>query len=82
MRRLRAVIVKEFNHILRDPTSLTIVFILPVVMMMIYGYGISFDLKYVKTGVIDFSGGRYSRDLIKAFGNNKYFKLIWIIVLP
>jgi len=75
MKRLRAVIVKEFNHILRDPTSLTIVFILPVVMMMIYGYGISFNLKYVKAGVIDFSSGRYSRDLIKAFGNNKYFKL-------
>jgi len=75
MKRLRAVIIKEFNHILRDPTSLTIVFILPVVMMIIYGYGINFDLKKVDAGIIDFNNGEYSRNLIKAFGNNKYFKL-------
>ncbi len=73
MKRIKAVIVKEFAHILRDPASLAIVFIMPVVMMLIYGYAMSFDLENVNAGVIDNSRGEISRQLIKKFANNRYF---------
>ncbi|MGE5340811.1 MAG: ABC transporter permease [Candidatus Omnitrophota bacterium] len=76
MRRLKAVMRKEFAHILRDPTSLMIVFIMPLVMMFVFGYSVNYDLKHIETGVIDFSGGDYSRHLIKKFANNEYFKVI------
>ena len=79
MRRLKAVIKKEFLHILRDPKSLTIVFIMPVIMVFIYGYAISYDLKRIDAAIIDYSNSRYSKDLIKLFQNNKYFKLINLI---
>jgi ABC-2 type transport system permease protein len=73
MKRLKAVIIKEFAHILRDPTSLTIIFLMPVLMMFIFGYSINFDMKNIEAGIIDYSDGELSRQLIKRFSNNKYF---------
>ncbi|MCK4943784.1 MAG: ABC transporter permease [Candidatus Aminicenantes bacterium] len=75
MQRLKAVIIKEFFHILRDPASLTIVFLMPVLMVSIYGYSISFDLKSIDAGIIDLSGGNLAGQLIKKFANNQYFRI-------
>jgi ABC-2 type transport system permease protein len=76
MKRVKAVIVKEFAHILRDPTSLAIIFIMPIVMMLLYGYAMSFDLERVEAGVIDYSQGEISKKLIKKFANNRYFSIL------
>jgi ABC-2 type transport system permease protein len=51
-RRLRALCRKETLQILRDPTSVLIAFILPVVMLFIYGYGINLDLGRIRTGLL------------------------------
>ena len=75
MKRIKAVIVKEIAHILRDPTSLTIVFLMPLVMMFIFGYSINFDLDRVEAGIIDHSQSQISQQLVKKFLNNKYFVL-------
>jgi ABC-2 type transport system permease protein len=73
MKRLKAVIIKEFAHILRDPTSLTIIFLMPILMMFIFGYSINYDMENIEAGIIDFSNGEISRELIKRFSNNRYF---------
>jgi ABC-2 type transport system permease protein len=70
---MRAVIVKEFAHILRDPASLVIVFLMPLLMMFIFGYSINYDLENVELGIIDRSDSEISRNLVKKFINNKYF---------
>ncbi|MCP5102140.1 MAG: ABC transporter permease [bacterium] len=75
MKRIKAVIIKEFAHILRDPTSLSIVFLMPVLMMFIFGYSINFDLENVETGIIDLSNSEYSQNLIKKYANNNYFTI-------
>ena len=76
MRRIKAVITKEFAHIFRDPTSLTIVLVMPLIMMFIFGYAINFDLNKVEAGVIDYSDGEQSRELIDTFRNNGYYELV------
>ncbi|MDX9817473.1 MAG: hypothetical protein RBT16_01070, partial [Desulfococcus multivorans] len=43
MRRLRGMIRKEFLQILRDPSSIAIAFLLPVLLLLIHGYGVSLD---------------------------------------
>jgi ABC-2 type transport system permease protein len=73
MKRLCTVAAKEFAHIYRDPTSLTIVMIMPVLLVLVFGYAINFDLDRVEVGVIDQCGGEHARTLIEAFQNNRYF---------
>lgn len=73
MKRLKAVITKEFTHILRDPASLTIVILMPVLMMFIFGYAINFDLERIEVGIVNYSGGSVAEQLIEKFRNNRYY---------
>ena len=50
--RLRGLIRKEFYQILRDPSSLAIAFLLPVVLLLIFGYGVSLDAEHVPLAVV------------------------------
>ena len=51
-RRLRALCRKETWQILRDPSSNLIAFVLPVVLMFIFGYGINLDSSAVNLGLV------------------------------
>ncbi len=76
MGRIKAVVKKELAHIIRDPKSLVIIFIMPVMMVFIYGYAITFDLNNIKIGIVDYSHSEISGKLIKKFLNNGYFSAV------
>ena len=66
---------KEIKHILRDPRSLVIVFMLPNVMMFLFGYAIDLDLKDVRLGVCDLSRTPESRAFVEAIDASSYFSV-------
>jgi ABC-2 type transport system permease protein len=74
--RLLAVAKKEVIQILRDSRSLFIVVIMPVTLMLLFGYGVNLDLKGLPVYVYDRDGSQQSQDLLKHFQASKYFNLV------
>lgn len=79
MSRLLAVARTEWIHNLRDKRSLFVILVLPVVLLLLYGYGINYDLRDVPFAVQDLSGTTQSRDLIQSLIRTGYFSLREVI---
>ena len=73
MRKVRYIAVKELRHILRDPRSLMIAILMPIMMTLLYGYAINLDIKNIKLAIIDFDRTSESRELASKFYNSGYF---------
>jgi ABC-2 type transport system permease protein len=58
---------KEVLHIVRDPRTLVLAFVMPVVMLLLFGYGVSFDLDHLPLAIADADRTPASRDLADAF---------------
>ncbi|MEN3046370.1 MAG: ABC transporter permease [Candidatus Hydrothermales bacterium] len=75
MKRLFYFIEKEFIQVLRDKKTGLIVFVAPLIQLIVYGYVISTDVRNVRTGVVDYSGEKISRDFINSLCASGFFKL-------
>jgi len=64
---------KELIQIIRDPRTLAVVVVMPLVMLVLYGYAISFDVKHVRLGVYDQDHSQASRDLAGVFSHGERF---------
>ena len=73
LRRMKALMSKEFVQILRDPSSLMIAFVLPVILLFLYGYGVSLDAKDIQLGVALQDTGKEADSLTAAFLASPYF---------
>lgn len=76
MRILFALIKKEIKQILKDPSSILIAFILPLVSILIYMYGINLDSIKVTLGVKNDDLSPEISTLVKSFGHSKYVNSI------
>lgn len=72
MKILSALIKKEFLQIIRDPSSIIIAFILPLISVLIYMYGINLDTVKVTIGIKNDDGNPEISTLVKSFGHSKY----------
>ena len=77
--RMLAVARKEVLHILRDSRSLIIVVIMPVTLMLLFGYGVNLDLKSLPLYVYDQDGSQQSQDLLKQFQASQYFHIVCVV---
>jgi ABC-2 type transport system permease protein len=76
MKIFLAFIKKEFRHVWRDRRSLTILLGLPIVMMLLFGFAISNEVKDSKVAIIDYSKDVMSRQLIDRIGQSNYFTVL------
>ncbi|MDR1833132.1 MAG: ABC transporter permease [Propionibacteriaceae bacterium] len=72
-KRVWAICVKEFLHLWRDPRMLGSVLLLPVFMLMLFAFAISFDIRNVPTGVFDLDNTAASREYAQAFAASDLF---------
>jgi len=77
--RLMAVAKKEIIQIFRDSRSLLIVVIMPVTLMLLFGYGVNLDLKGLPVYVYDRDGSQQSQDLLKRFQSSEYFTVARVV---
>ncbi len=80
--RIRAVMRKEFIHIFRDPRTLAVVMVLPVLMLMIYGYAINLDVRHLRTAILDEDKTSISREFIRSLQHNEYFDVVQYLDRP
>jgi len=71
--RIRAILIKEFKQIFRDPRMKTTIFLGPVIQLLIFGYAATTDITYIPTAIYDLDNTRESRDLTREFTYSKYF---------
>ncbi|GMV43843.1 MAG: hypothetical protein AMXMBFR64_55590 [Myxococcales bacterium] len=65
--RVRAMATKEVMHILRDPQILAFALGMPVVLILLFGYAVSFDVEHTPLVVVDQDRSPASRQLVDAF---------------
>jgi ABC-2 type transport system permease protein len=73
IRRVLAVTVKELLQLKRDWRTLIALLGMPVVMLLIYGFALSFDVQDIRLAVVDRSRTAESRELVQAFLQSGYF---------
>lgn len=73
--RIAAVIRKETLEIVRDPVTIGIAAVMPLMMLFLFGYAISLDIANVPLGVFDQDRTPASRALIDHFTKSGYFRL-------
>lgn len=75
-RRVKAIGKKELIQVVRDPRSLMIVLLMPLMQMALLGYGVSLDIQHVPICVFDREGSQQSESLLKAFQASIYFDIV------
>jgi ABC-2 type transport system permease protein len=76
MKRLLALTWKELLQLKRDPISMKLIVVMPVMQLIIFGYAINYDVKHLKTVVLDESRSYESRELVAKMDATDYFDII------
>jgi ABC-2 type transport system permease protein len=71
--RTFSVLRKETREILRDPYTLSIALVLPLVMLFLFAYGVNTDVRNIQLAVMDFDQTSTSRDYVQALFSSGYF---------
>ena len=74
IRRLRGLLRKEFLQILRDPSSIAIAFLLPAVLLLLFGYGVSLDARNVPVALVIEHPDRFAASFAGKFARSPYFQ--------
>jgi ABC-2 type transport system permease protein len=71
--RLAGLVRKEFLQVIRDPSSIAIAFIMPVALLLLFGYGVSLDSDHVPVAVVIEDPGADAADFAAALDGSHYF---------
>ena len=70
---LISILKKEFRHIVRDPQTLMIILVLPVIMLFLYGYAITLEMKEIEMVIVDHSKTPQSRQYTDLITSTNFF---------
>ena len=74
--KIQAISRKEYYHLIRDFRSLYLAFIIPLLLILLFGYALSLDVDNIQVVVVDHDQTDLSRDLIRKLDASSYFHVI------
>jgi ABC-2 type transport system permease protein len=77
-RRLWALTRKELRQMMRDRSNLAVGLALPVVLILLFGYGLSFDVKHAPIAVVMEDSSPTARDALAGFTGSEYLAPVWL----
>lgn len=73
--RIKHMLIKEFIQIFRDPRMKAVIFLMPLIQLLVFGYAVTTDVRNVSTAVYDLDNSAASRELITRFVKSGYFEI-------
>jgi ABC-2 type transport system permease protein len=74
--RIKAIAKKEVRELKRDTRMLYVLFVFPLILLVIFGYAINFDVHHIQMVVYDRDKSEYSREFVNRLTSSNYFDLI------
>jgi ABC-2 type transport system permease protein len=72
---MRAIAKKELKQLLRDTRMLFVIFSFPVLLLIVFGYAVNFDVQNIQLAVFDQEKSDLSRDFINSLTSSSYFEI-------
>ncbi len=79
MKRMLTIMRKEFIHIIRDPKTLMLVIVMPVMMLVLLGYAVASDIEDIPLAVVDLSKSEASQRFIDRFWISGFFEITYYV---
>lgn len=76
--RIQHLLRKEFIQVFRDPRMRLVIFGVPIIQCLIFGYAVTMDVQHVRLALVDHDGTPASRELVAAFTGSKYFDVVLV----
>lgn len=77
--RTRAIAKKEVKQLMRDTRMLFVIFSFPVILLIVFGYAVNFDVQNIQLGVFDQDKSDVSREFIESLTSSSYFEVSKIV---
>lgn len=74
--RLKHMLIKEFLQIFRDPKMRGIIFVMPVLQVLVFGYAVTLDVEHIRTAIYDLDNSVASREFVARFERSGYFDVV------
>ena len=82
MKQFFAFIKKEFHHIFRDTWTMVILLLLPILMLILFGYALSTEVKNVNLAIYDPSRDVLTEEIIRKIESSEYFTIVNMLASP
>jgi ABC-2 type transport system permease protein len=76
LERIKHMLIKEFIQVFRDPKMKRIIFLVPVIQILVFGYAVTTNVNHVATAVYDLDRTVSSRELVSRFESSRYFDIV------
>jgi ABC-2 type transport system permease protein len=82
MNQFQSFVIKETKHILRDKRTMLILFGIPIVLMLIFGFAITTDVKNVRVAVVTSTADHLTRQVVDRLSASEYFTIVSTVSTP